>query len=212
MVYETDTSITFQAPHVATISRRTCRGAINRLASNSLSTPRMSRAQLVIGITTLSVVVLAPAAFSSGDERVDVRVRVIEERMYGRVAYRYAIENNSATHSIVAFRVGEDSRRTRAELRQPPYGWTHEGGLPIGSALAPDGWTVEAVREDDEALWFVEWFATEADEALDIAPGEMRDGFSLIVFDAAPEYLTSQWTVVFDNGARASGQLERDQQ
>jgi len=188
-----------------------CRGAINRLASNSLCTPRMSRAQHVIGITTLSVVVLAPAAFSAGDERTDVRVRVIEDRIHGRVAYRYSIENNSSTHSIVALRVGEDSRRVRAQLRQPPYGWTHERGLPIGSALAPDGWTVEAVREDDEALWFVEWFAAEADETLDIAPGEMRDGFSLIVFDAAPEYLTSSWTVVFDNGARASAQLERDE-
>jgi hypothetical protein len=132
--------------------------------------------------------------------------------MYGRAAYRYSVENNSATHAIVAFRLGEHSRRSRAELRHPPYGWTHERGLPIGSALAPDGWTVEALREDDEALWFVEWFATDGDDALDIAPGEMRDGFSVLVFDAAPEYLSSHWTVVFANGLRASGQLERDEQ
>jgi hypothetical protein len=140
-----------------------------------------------------------------------VRVRVSEDRLYGRVAYRYSIENNTSTRSIVAFRVGEDAPRARAQLRQPPYGWTHDRGLPIGSALAPDGWSVEAVREDDEALWFVEWFAAEPDETLDIAPGEMRDAFSLIVFDGAPEYLTSDWTVVFDNGQRISGKLERDE-
>jgi hypothetical protein len=170
----------------------------------------VNRAPYLIGVTALSAIVLAPGRFSA-DERVDIHVRVAEDRMYGRVAYRYSIENNSAAHSIVAFRLGEDWHRTRAQLRQPPYGWTHERGLPIGSALAPDGWTVEAVREDNEALWFVEWVATEADETLDIAPGEMRDGFSLIVFDAAPEYLTSHWTVVFENGQRAFGKLEHDE-
>ena len=170
----------------------------------------MNRAAYVIGVAAIFSSVFAPGHVGA-EERAGVRVRVTEDRMYGRVAYRYSIENNSSTRSIVAFRVGEDARRTRAQLRQPPYGWTLERGLPIGSALAPDGWTVEAVREDDEALWFVEWFASEADETLDVAPGEMRDGFSLIVFDAAPEYLTSQWTVVFDNGQRATGQLERDE-
>lgn len=156
-------------------------------------------------------VVLAAGVARSADEAGFVRVRAAEDRVYGRVAYRYSVENNSRARSIVAFRVGEDSRRTRAELRQPPYGWTDEKGLPMGSALAPDGWTVEAVREDDRQLWFVEWFTSEADETLDIAPGEMRDGFNLIVFDSAPEYLTSHWTVVFENGQRLSGQLERDQ-
>ncbi len=81
----------------------------------------------------------------------------------------------------------------------------------VPSALAPDGWTVEAIREEEEQLWYVEWFSSESDESLDIAPGEMRDGFSLIVFDAAPEYLTSDWTVVFDDGRRVSGKLERDE-
>jgi hypothetical protein len=167
------------------------------------------RARHVIGLAAISSVVLAPRA-ASFDESAAIHVRVIEDRMYGRIAYRYSIENNSANRSIVAFRVGEASHRTRAQLRQPPYGWTDERGLPIGSALAPDGWTVEAVREDDAPLWFVEWFTSESDETLDIAPGEMRDGFSLIVFDAAPEYLTSDWTVVFDNGQRVSGKLEHD--
>jgi hypothetical protein len=171
----------------------------------------VNRARYVVGVTALSSIVLAQVTFGAG-ERGDVHVRVAEERMYGRVAYRYSIENNDSSRSIVAFRLGEDARRTRAQLRQPPFGWTHERGLPIGSALAPDGWTVEAVREDEESRWFVEWFASEADETLDIGPGQMRDGFSLIVFDAAPEYLSSQWTVVFNNGQSASGKLERDQQ
>ena len=169
------------------------------------------RARHVIGLAAISSVALAPRA-AGFDESAAVHVRVIEDRMYGRVAYRYSIENNSARHSIVALRVGEDSHRTRAQLRQPPYGWTDERGLPIGSALAPDGWTVEAVREEDAPLWFVEWFASESDEAIDVAPGQMRDGFSLIVFDAAPEFVTSDWTVVFDNGHRASGKLEREGQ
>ena len=135
-------------------------------------------------------------------------MRVVEDRIYGRVAYRYSIENNSQRHSIVAFRLGEDTQAARAQLRQPPFGWTDEKGLPIGSAFAPDGWTVEAVREDDAALWFVEWFTSESDESLDVGPGQMRDGYSLVVFDTAPEYLTGSWTVVFDNGERVSGRLE----
>ena len=161
------------------------------------------------------VAVLSGAVFAAdvalSEETTQVHVRVLEDRIYGRVAYRYSVENNSA-RSIIAVRVGDDAQRTRAQLRQPPFGWTDEKGLPIGSALAPDGWTVEAVREEDAPLWFVEWFASESDAALDIAPGEMRDGFSLIVFDQAPEYLTSHWTVVFDNGQRSSGKLERDAQ
>jgi hypothetical protein len=140
---------------------------------------------------------------------IPVRVRAIQDLIHGRVTYRYSIENNSR-HSIVAFRVGEDPQRGRAQLRTPPFGWTDESGLPLGSALAPDGWTVEAVREDDAPLWFVDWFASESDDSLDISPGELRDGFSLIVFDPAPEYLTSSWTVVFDNGQRVSGALEKD--
>jgi hypothetical protein len=172
----------------------------------------MARARNVIGVAAMSGVVLAASVARSAGEPTYVRVRVAEDRVYGRAAYRYSIENNSRERSIVAFRLGEDCRRTRAELRQPPYGWTDEKGLPIGSALAPDGWTVEAVREDEEELWFVEWFTSESDETLDIAPGQMRDGFSLIVFDSAPDYLTSHWTVVFDDGQRLSGQLERDRQ
>lgn len=170
----------------------------------------MGCVRCVVGVAVVSALVSAGPA--PCDEPARVRVRVAEDRMHGRVAYRYAVENNSTRRSIVAFRLGEDARRPRAELRQPPYGWSLERGLPLGSALAPDGWAVEAVREDDVDRWFVEWFASESDDALDIAPGEMRDGFSLIVFDAAPEYLTSHWTVVFDNGQRLSGQLERDRQ
>ena len=146
-----------------------------------------------------------------GEEATPVRVRVAEDRVYGRVAYRYSIENNSRTHSIVGFRLGEDQQRTRGQLRQPPFGWSDDKGLPLGSAFAPDGWTVEAVREDDAPLWFVDWFTSESDESLDIAPGEMRDGFTLVVFDAAPDYLTSSWTVVFANGRRVCGRLEKDQ-
>ncbi|MGH9345857.1 MAG: hypothetical protein ACRD26_01190 [Vicinamibacterales bacterium] len=154
--------------------------------------------------------ILATVAATAGQQPRGVRVSAVEDRIYGRVAYRYAVENNSGTRSIVSFRIGEDDRRSRAELRQPPYGWTDEKGLPIGSAFAPDGWTVEAVREDEAQLWFVEWFTSEADDTLDIAPGEVRDGFSLIVFDSAPEYLTSHWTVVFDDGVRLSGRVEAD--
>lgn len=164
---------------------------------------------------TRAVGVLALAGFAvaaaGAGERDYVRVRVAEEPVYGRVGYRYSIENNSAGRAIVAFRLGERADRDRAELRQPPFGWTDEKGLPMGSARAPDGWTVEAVREDDEGLWFVEWFTSETDQTLDIAPGEVRDGFSLIVLDAAPEYLTSHWTVVFDDGRRLSGKLEREE-
>lgn len=145
-----------------------------------------------------------------GEEATAVRVRVAEDRIYGRVAYRYSIENNSQ-QSIIAFRLGEDAHRSCGQLHQPPFGWTDEKGLPIGSAFAPDGWTVEAIREDDEPLWFIDWFTSESDESLDIAPGEMRDGFGLVVFNAAPEYLTSSWTIVFGNGQRVSGRLERDQ-
>lgn len=170
----------------------------------------MARGRTVICVAAISSVGLATGVVRSGETPAYVRIRVSEDHVYGRVAYRYSIENNSPTRSIVAFRIGENAQRTRAQLRQPPYGWTDERGLPIGSALAPDGWTVEAVREDDEALWFVEWFTSESDDTLDIAPGEMRDGFSLIVFDSAPEYLTSDWGVVFDDGGHVSGKLERD--
>jgi hypothetical protein len=168
------------------------------------------RSRQAIGAAVATVALVSGAARS--EEPAGIRVRVIEDRMYGRVAYRYSIENNSRRHSIVAFRLGEDAHDGRAQLRQPPFGWTDEKGLPIGSAFAPDGWTVEAIREDDAALWFVEWFTSESDETLDIAPGQARDGFSLIVFDWAPDYLTSSWTVVFDNGQRLSGKLERDTQ
>ena len=169
----------------------------------------MTCAQRAIGVAVLSGAVLASDVAMS-DETAQVHVRVAEDRVYGRVAYRYSVENNTA-RAIISIRVGEDAQRTRGQLRQPPFGWTDEKGLPIGSALAPDGWTVEAVREENARLWFVEWFTSESDDTLDIAPGEMRDGFSLIVFDPAPEYLTSHWTVVFDNGQRTSGKLEREQ-
>lgn len=172
-----------------------------------LAMPRIRAAVSVVAVTGA---VLAAAAATYGQESDFVRVTAIEERAYGRVAYRYAVENNSRARAIVSFRIGEDSGPPRAELRQPPYGWTDEKGLPIGSALAPDGWTVEAVREDEEQLWFVEWFTSESDETLDIAPGEMRDGFIVVLFDSAPEYLSSHWTVVLDNGERRTGQLERD--
>lgn len=171
--------------------------------------PRI-RAAVSVVVVAVAGAVLAAAAATYGQESEFVRVTAVEERAYGRVAYHYAVENNSRARAIVSFRVGEDSGRPRAELRQPPYGWTDEKGLPIGSALAPDGWTVEAVREDEEQLWFVEWFTSESDETLDIAPGEMRDGFIVVLFDAAPEYLSSHWTIAFDNGERRSGRLERD--
>jgi len=172
------------------------------------NSPSVTSVHRAIGIAVLSGVVVASDARS--DEAAQVHVRVVEDRIYGRVAYRYSVENNTG-QSIIAVRIGEDAQRTRGQLRQPPYGWTDEKGLPIGSALAPDGWTVEAVREEDAHLWFIDWFTSESDETLDIAPGEMRDGFSLIVFDAAPEYLTSHWTVVFEDGRRVSGKLEREQ-
>jgi hypothetical protein len=180
------------------------------LASNSPTNGGVTSARAAAGAAILVGGVLSMGP-TRAEEATPVRVRVIEDRIYGRVAYRYSIENNSQNASVVAFRLGEDAQRTRAQLRQPPFGWSDEKGLPLGSAFAPDGWTVEAVREDDEPLWFVEWFTSESDETLDIAPGEMRDGFALVVFDAAPEYLTSSWTVVFDNGQRTSGTVERDQ-
>ncbi len=154
--------------------------------------------------------VLSASAVAPAQEPGAVRVNVAEDRVYGRVAYKYSVENNHRTRSIVALRIGEDGREERAELRQPPFGWSDEKGLPIGSAFAPDGWTVEAIREDEHDLWFVEWFSSDADETLEIAPGEMRDGFGLIVFDRAPEYLSSHWTVVFDDGGRLSGRIARD--
>jgi hypothetical protein len=171
----------------------------------------MPRARAAACLVAVAVVIPSSRAALGRATAGYVRVRAIEDRVYGRVAYRYVIENNSRAQSIVAFRIGEDAARSRAELPRPPYGWTDEKGLPIGSALAPDGWTVEAVREDDADRWVVEWFASDADEAIDIAPGEMRDGFSLIVFDSAPEYVLGHWTVVFSNGQRVSGQLERDE-
>jgi hypothetical protein len=171
--------------------------------------PRSS-ASFGAAVIVVAGVLLSSAVSTHGRESDFVRVTAIEERAYGRVAYRYSVENNSRSRTIVSLRVGEDSGRPRAELRQPPYGWSDDKGLPIGSALAPDGWTVEAVREDEEQLWFVEWFTSETDETLDIAPGEMRDGFLVVLFDSAPEYLSSHWTVVFDNGERRSGRLEPD--
>jgi hypothetical protein len=164
------------------------------------------RTRRVAGAAAVAVVLFAPVGRS--EELARVRVRVSEHRLPGRVAYWYAVENDSRSGAIVALRIGEDARRGRAQLRRAPLGWSDDKGLPLGSALAPDGWTVEAVREDDAPLWFVDWFTDDTDDALDIAPGQMRDGFSLVLIDSAPEYLTASWTVVFDNGRRLSGTVE----
>ena len=164
-----------------------------------------------------AVVFLVRPAFADGGtgaaasgNQGSVRVTVVEDRAYGRPAYRYRVENNNRTRAIVTFRVGDDIRGGQPELQQPPYGWTVEKGLPIGSAAAPDGWTVEAIREEEDNRWYVEWFSSEMDEIHDLAPGQMTDAFGVIVFDEAPEYLNGHWSVVFDNGEQLSGRIERD--
>lgn len=176
-----------------------------------LATPQgMHRCRTVVGVVATAALVVASGEALSEPQREFVRVTVAQGRVYGRAAYQYRVENNNRRRSIVAFRVGDDFRRSRAQLTLPPYGWTDERGLPIGSALAPDGWAVEAIRDEAAPLWFVEWFSSEDDESLDIAPGEMRDGFTVLVSDAAEAYATSQWTVVFDNGEHVTGRLERE--
>lgn len=170
----------------------------------------MHRCRTLVGVVATAGLGISAGTALSGPQADVVRVTVAEGRVYGRAAYQYRVENNSRRRSIVAFRIGDDFRRSRAELPQPPYGWTDEKGLPLGSAFAPDGWTVEAVREEGAPLWFVEWFSSDSDDSLDIAPGEMRDGFTVVLTDAAPEYLTSHWTIVFDNGEHVSGRLRRE--
>lgn len=132
-----------------------------------------------------------------------VTVKAQQTLANGKVNYQYQVINNSSK-KIVEFAVGYDYYHSIAQLKVPPIGWTFESGIPQSSAKSPPNWQVDLITTMVSNKINLEW---RNNGLSDILPGQVASSFSVTVPAADNRYLTSHWTVFFDDSSIASSVL-----
>jgi len=135
------------------------------------------------------------------------RVTAFEEISGSQAVYHYRVENRDAEQAIVQLWVGYDYTTDEIGLPAPPAGWTEDTGIPPGNATSPPGWTVSAVREEEQQRFFIRWLSAENDASTDIAPQSVAT-FSVSAPTPIALYRTTRWVAFFDDGQVAEGRLE----
>lgn len=156
--------------------------------------------------TAIAIAVLGATPALATASTVHVKVRK-EVRPDG-VVYHYRVFN-SASLPIVGMAVGRDYSHGVKELQTTPVGWTFEEGTPSASTTSPSGWSPLLVTEEESEFHWFEW-SVDDDHGAAIAPGQVRDGFSVRLPTADSQYQNGHWTVVFADSVFASGALEPD--
>jgi hypothetical protein len=108
------------------------------------------------------------------------------------IRYSYRVANGSA-FPIKGLTIGYDRATGKAGLNVLPAGWSEDSGTPVGSYLAPTGWTFETTPSEEDSVGMDDWTTT--DDSRAILGGQSSSDFSVLLQEADPPYETGSWTV-----------------
>jgi Bacterial Ig domain len=139
----------------------------------------------------------------------DVDIKVSKQAVDDKIVYHYRVVNNSP-YPIVAFSIGHDYRRRRAELLTPPVGWTAERGVAAGSTAEPEAWMSMVVTTEKSPFVWLEW-GIDAESAEGILPGRTLTGFRVVLPREAPEYERAHFDAILSNSMHVSAPVTPDE-